>query len=99
MAFEVPSPQLDVFPQGTITDAIETNDMTPQIQVLEKQTRDHDLVLGKEYVSRQQVQEMEMLFATAVEGLNNRLRNVETRKVEDKQHVSSGDPTNHRSLG
>lgn len=75
-----------------------TNAMTAQMQVLGKQTRDHDLVLAKEYVSRQQVQEMETLFATAVEGLNNRLRNMETRNVDDNQHVSSGGPTSHRPL-
>lgn len=45
-------------------------------------------MLGKEYVSRQQVNKMEQLFQTAVEGLNNRLKEVETSKADSYQRVS-----------
>lgn len=38
-------------------------------------------MLGKEYVSRQQVEEMERLFDTAVEGLSSRLKDMEARQA------------------
>ncbi|CAM9718705.1 unnamed protein product [Laminaria digitata] len=56
-----------------------------QIRVLEEQSRQHAVMLGKEYVSRQQVNKMEQLFQTAVEGLNNRLKEVETSKADSYQ--------------
>lgn len=64
----------------------------PQVEGLEKQAREHKLALDKEYVSRKQVEEMESLFATAVEGLSNRLGKVETCNVSRYQHVSRKSP-------
>lgn len=45
-------------------------------------------MLGKEYVSRTQVNAMEQLFDTAIEGLNNRLKDVEKSKKDSYQQVS-----------
>ncbi|CAN0368094.1 unnamed protein product [Pylaiella littoralis] len=59
-----------------------------RIRVLENQVKEHRVALGKEYVSRHQVEEMEALFETAVEGLSNRLRDMETRNAENHgQHL------------
>lgn len=63
-------------------------DDPPQIRVLENQVKEHRVALGKEYVSRHQVEEMEALFETAVEGLSNRLRDMETRNAENHGQVN-----------
>lgn len=44
-------------------------------------------MLGKEYVSRHQVEEMQRLFEAAVEGLSNRLRDMEKRVAEKNRQV------------
>lgn len=59
-----------------------------QIRVLENQAKEHTVVLGKEYVSRHQVEEMETLFEKAVEGLSNRLRDMEKRNAQDHGQVN-----------
>lgn len=56
--------------------------------MLEKQARDNEVILGKEYVSREQVKEMEKLFQTAVDGLSNRLRDMEMRHTDKDHRVS-----------
>ena len=60
-----------------------------QIRLLEDESRQHANMLGEEYVSRQQVNSMEQLFQTAVEGLNSRLKEVEKSKADSYQRVSS----------
>lgn len=58
-----------------------------QIQVLEARAAEEKVVLGKEYVSRRQVGEMQTLFEAAVEGLSNRLRDMEKREAEKHWQV------------
>lgn len=47
-------------------------------------------MLGKEYVSRHQVEEMKTIFEAAVEGLSNRLRDMEKRDAEKHRQVCWG---------
>lgn len=46
-------------------------------------------MLGKEYVSQHQVNSMQQLFQTVVEGLNNRLKEVEKSKADSYERVST----------
>ncbi|CAM9398072.1 unnamed protein product, partial [Sphacelaria rigidula] len=51
-----------------------------EILRLEKERSEERLAIAREYVSRQEVQEMEALFAAAVEGLSKRLKDMEMSK-------------------
>lgn len=53
-----------------------------QIRVLEAE--------ATEYVSRNQVEEMQTLFEAAVEGLSNRLRDMEKREADKHRQVCRG---------
>lgn len=58
--------------------------------MLEAEATEQKVVLGKEYVSRRQVEEMQTLFEAAVEGLSNRLRDMEKREAEKHRQVCRG---------
>lgn len=58
-----------------------------QVRVLEAEATEQRAVLGKEYVSRHQVEEMQTLFEAAIEGLSNRLRDMEKRDAEKHRQV------------
>lgn len=58
-----------------------------QILRLEKERSEERLAIAREYVSRQEVQEMEALFAAAVEGLSKRLKDMEMSKGWTSKNV------------
>ena len=58
--------------------------------MLETEATEQNTVLGKEYVSRHQVEEMQTLFEAAIEGLSNRLKDMERRDAEKNRQVGHG---------
>lgn len=58
--------------------------------MLEAEATEQKVVLGKEYVCRHHVEEMQTLFESAVEGLSTRLRDVEKREAEKHRQVCRG---------
>lgn len=58
--------------------------------MLEAEATEQNVVLGKEYVSRHQVKEMQTLFEASIEGLSNRLRDIEKRDAQKHRQVCMG---------
>eukprot|EP00752_Nemacystus_decipiens_P004047 g3705.t2 len=73
-------------------------DLEERIRVLEADAVEQRVVLGKEYVSRQQVEEMQTLFEASVEGLSNRLRDMEKREAEKHRQVKNGSARDLRGI-
>ncbi|CAM9187798.1 unnamed protein product [Scytosiphon promiscuus] len=62
-------------------------DLEARIRLLENEAREQNEIVEKEFVSRHKVEEMKRLFECEVEGLSNRLKDMEKRETQNIRQV------------